>query len=152
MIDAMRLSFQDRNYWEGDADFVKVPVAGLLDSIYLASRAALIKVESALKIADLKPGNPLPRDSATANQPLTAQADPREGTHTTHFVVADNQGNVVSYTTTVESLFGSGITVPGYAASNGAIASTRSPPRNCRQAQACARCKTRSSLGAKAAN
>ena len=114
MIDAMRLSFQDRNYWEGDADFVKVPVAGLLDSIYLASRAALIKVESALKIADLKPGNPLPRDSATANQPLTAQADPREGNHTTHFVVADNQGNVVSYTTTVESLFGSGITVPGY--------------------------------------
>jgi gamma-glutamyltranspeptidase / glutathione hydrolase len=114
MIDAMRLSFQDRNYWEGDADFVKVPVAGLLDSTYLESRRSLIKVDTALKVSDLKPGNPLPRDNAQSNKQLIAQLDPREGNHTTHFVVADNQGNVVSYTTTVESLFGSGITVPGY--------------------------------------
>jgi gamma-glutamyltranspeptidase / glutathione hydrolase len=114
MIDGMRLAFQDRNYWEGDADFVKVPVAGLLDSVYLETRRTLIKVGTALKVVDLKPGNPLPRDNANAKQQPIAQADPREGNHTTHFVVADNLGNVVSYTTTVESLFGSGITVPGY--------------------------------------
>ena len=45
---------------------------------------------------------------------LAALAPQREGTHTTHFVVVDKHDNIVSYTTTVESLFGSGITVPGY--------------------------------------
>ena len=37
-----------------------------------------------------------------------------EESHTTHFVVVDGWGNVVSVTTTIESAFGSGITVPGY--------------------------------------
>jgi gamma-glutamyltranspeptidase/glutathione hydrolase len=106
MIEAMRLSFADRNFWEGDADFVRVPVAGLLDASYLAARGALIKADAALGAAAIVPGNPLPRDAAAA--------EPREGAHTTHFVVADRDGNVVSYTTTVESLFGSGIVVPGY--------------------------------------
>jgi gamma-glutamyltranspeptidase / glutathione hydrolase len=62
----------------------------------------------------LKPGNPLPRNAAASHLSPGSQPDPREGAHTTHFVVADSQGNIVSYTTTVESLFGSGITVPGY--------------------------------------
>lgn len=115
LIEGMRLSFADRNAYEGDADFVKVPVSGLLDAGYLASRGALIKADSALKLADIKPGNPFGKDIVAA--PITqrpAAADPREGAHTTHFVVADKEGNVVSYTTTVESLFGSGILVPGY--------------------------------------
>ena len=106
LIEGMRLSFADRNFWEGDADFVKVPTSGLLDASYLAGRGALIRLDSALRAAAIVPGNPLPRDAAAA--------DPREGAHTTHFVVADREGNIVSYTTTVESLFGSGITVPGY--------------------------------------
>lgn len=33
---------------------------------------------------------------------------------TTHFTVADRWGNVVSYTTTIEQLFGTGIMVPDY--------------------------------------
>jgi gamma-glutamyltranspeptidase / glutathione hydrolase len=113
MIEAMRLSFLDRNYWEGDGDFVKVPTSGLLSSAYLAARGALIKVATALGAASLAPGNPLSNDvSGTVS--VTSTSDPREGTHTTHFVVADKDNNVVSYTTTVESLFGSGIMVPGY--------------------------------------
>ena len=39
---------------------------------------------------------------------------PREGAHTTHFTVADKEGNIVSYTFTIESWGGSGIVVPGY--------------------------------------
>ena len=108
LIEGMRLSFADRNFWEGDADFVKVPVAGLLDAKYLAQRGALIKLDSALAASAIVPGNPL------GFQPLAAKADPAEGTHTTHFVVADKDGNIVTATTTVESLFGSGIMVPGY--------------------------------------
>jgi gamma-glutamyltranspeptidase/glutathione hydrolase len=114
LIEGMRLSFVDRNFWEGDGDFVKVPTTGLLDSTYLAARGALIKVATALGVANIVPGNPLPRDKPAAATTATGAADPREGAHTTHFVVADKDNNIVSYTTTVESLFGSGITVPGY--------------------------------------
>lgn len=117
MIEAMRLSFVDRNYWEGDADFVKVPTAGLLSSAYLTARGALIKVATALGVSAIVPGNPLPFDpgsTASVTPVSTAAVDPREGAHTTHFVVADKDNNIVSYTTTVESLFGSGIMVPGY--------------------------------------
>jgi len=116
LIEGMRLSFADRNTYEGDADFVKVPVAGLLDSGYLAARGALVKLDSALPLSAIKPGNPFPGDVALAAPAAarTSSSDPKEGTHTTHFVVADREGNVVSLTTTVESLFGSGILVPGY--------------------------------------
>ncbi len=115
LIEGMRLSFADRNHWEGDGDFVKVPTTGLLDAAYLAARGALIKVATALGVADIVPGNPLPRDKpASAGNATPLAADPREGAHTTHYVVADRDNNIVSYTTTVESLFGSGITVPGY--------------------------------------
>ena len=117
MIEAMRLSFQDRNFWEGDANFVKVPAVGLLNATYLAGRGALIKLATALGASALVPGNPLPYDSASGTPPTVTLAnapDPREGAHTTHFVVADKDNNIVSYTTTVESLFGSGLTVPGY--------------------------------------
>jgi gamma-glutamyltranspeptidase / glutathione hydrolase len=117
MIEAMRLSFVDRNFWEGDADFVKVPTIGLLSSAYLTARGALIKVATALGVSAIVPGNPLsydPGSTATVLKASTTVADPREGAHTTHFVVADKDNNIVSYTTTVESLFGSGIMVPGY--------------------------------------
>ena len=116
MIEAMRLSFVDRNFWEGDGDFVKVPTSGLLSSVYLTARGALIKVATALGAASILPGNPLPFDSAIspANAIASVAIDPIEGTHTTHFVVADKDNNIVSYTTTIESLFGSGIMVPGY--------------------------------------
>ncbi len=115
MIEAMRLSFVDRNFWVGDGDFVKVPTTGLLSSTYLAARGALIKVAGALGASAIVPGNPLPQDSASSPATIMASAEnPREGTHTTHFVVADKDNNIVSYTTTVESLFGSGIMVPGY--------------------------------------
>lgn len=114
MIEAMRLSFADRNFWVGDADFVNVPITGLLSSTYVAARGALIKVATALGAAAIVPGNPFAHTTAGTAVGLAAEGNPREGAHTTHFVVADKDNNVVSYTTTVESLFGSGITVPGF--------------------------------------
>jgi gamma-glutamyltranspeptidase/glutathione hydrolase len=107
MVDAQRLSFSDRNFWIGDADFVPVPVGGLLDKSYLAGRGALLKPDSALTAAAIRPGMP----PASLSLPLI---QPREGNHTTHYVVIDAAGNIVSYTTTVESLFGAGIVVPGF--------------------------------------
>ena len=107
--EAGRLAFADRDAYIADPAFARVPVYGLLDPDYLASRAQLIRPERSMGRAE--PGAPpgleeLPVDSAL-EQPAT-----------THLVVADHQGNVVSMTTSVESAFGSKIFVNGYLLNN----------------------------------
>ncbi len=95
---ASRLAYADRDFYEGDPDFVTTPVEGLLDPAYGATRAALIPTTGA---AAPPPGKP----------PGAPSPGP-DGTHepggTTHFVIIDRKGNIVSMTTTVESIFGSG--------------------------------------------
>lgn len=115
MIEAMRLAFADRAVWMGDDDFVPVPKRGLLHPSYVALRAGLINLGS--RMATPAAGNPLPFDVAGAERPLQLAVipfEPEKGVHTTHFSVVDKHGNVVSYTTTIENTWGSGITVPGY--------------------------------------
>ena len=107
--EAGRLAFADRDAYIADPAFARVPVYGLLDPDYLASRARLIRPERSMGRAE--PGAPpglevLPEDS-TLEQPAT-----------THLVVADREGNVVSMTTSVESAFGSKIFVNGYLLNN----------------------------------
>ena len=114
MIEAMRLSFADRAFWMGDADFVHVPQVGLLAPPYVESRSALIDLGTVL--TSVAPGNPLPWDVPPASDAchLGPPTEQREGVHTTHLAVVDRWGNIVTWTTTIESAFGSGITVPGY--------------------------------------
>jgi gamma-glutamyltranspeptidase/glutathione hydrolase len=117
MIESMRLAFADRAVWMGDEDFVPVPKKGLLDPAYVASRAALIDLNS--RMATPAAGNPLPfnvaRGVATPRVMLAViPFEDEKGVHTTHFSVVDKHGNVVSYTTTIENTWGTGITVPGY--------------------------------------
>ncbi len=57
-------------------------------------------------------GDLTPWDTATV-QPKPAHTR-EESLHTTHFAIVDRWGNMVSYTTTIEYTWGSGITVPGY--------------------------------------
>jgi len=114
MIEAMRLTFADRAVWMGDEDFVHVPKKGLLDPAYVASRSALIDLNS--RMATPAAGNPLPYDVAGLDTRIRLAAIPFEeekGVHTTHFSVVDKWGNVVSWTTTIEQTWGTGITVPG---------------------------------------
>jgi gamma-glutamyltranspeptidase / glutathione hydrolase len=113
MIEAMRLAFADRAVWMGDEDFVHVPKTGLLAEPYVQSRSALISLDR--RMPNPTAGNPLPFDGgARSGEGARSGALQPEGIHTTHFVVADRRGNVVSYTNTIESVFGSGIMVPGY--------------------------------------
>jgi gamma-glutamyltranspeptidase / glutathione hydrolase len=115
MIEAMRLTFADRAVWMGDENFVTVPKKGLLDPTYVASRSALIKLDS--RMATPAAGNPLPFDTAALDSKIQLAAIPFEeekGVHTTHFSVVDKWGNVVSWTSTIEQTWGTGITVPGY--------------------------------------
>ncbi|MFM1958913.1 MAG: gamma-glutamyltransferase [Pseudomonadota bacterium] len=106
---ASRLMYADRDRYFGDPDFVDVPVQGLLDPAYLKARAALIPPQVAG--APPPPGKP---KGAGARAPDATQ----EPGGTTHFVIVDGEGNVVSMTTTVESLFGSGRMVHGFFLNN----------------------------------
>jgi len=114
MIEAMRLAFADRAVWMGDEDFVEVPKAGLIDDVYVAMRSALIDPDSRMVLA--LPDDPRPYDSVSLISKIklaSLSAQPESG-HTTHFSVVDKWGNVVSYTTTIEAGWGTGIMVPGY--------------------------------------
>jgi gamma-glutamyltranspeptidase/glutathione hydrolase len=101
---AGRLAFADRNLYVGDTDFVTVPVAGMLDTDYLASRAALI---TDVDMGTAQPGTPPGEFDPTAPQ----ENDTENGT--SHVSIVDRYGNALSMTTTIESSFGNGVMVPG---------------------------------------
>lgn len=100
MTDATRLAFADRGAYLGDTDFVDVPVASLLDTSYLHQRSQLLNPDQALK--NISPGI----FNGTRAYPATPSP---EQPSTTHFVIHDAQGNVVSMTSSVEAAFGSRI-------------------------------------------
>ncbi|WP_288079037.1 gamma-glutamyltransferase [Pseudomonas sp.] len=109
IAEAGRLAFADRALYVADADFVPVPVAGLVAPNYLAQRAALIG-ERSLGIA--QPGQPAGIQVAYApdRSPLRIS--------TSQVVAVDDQGGAVSMTTTVESAFGSHLMVQGFVLNN----------------------------------
>jgi gamma-glutamyltranspeptidase/glutathione hydrolase len=106
--EASRLMYADRDAFVGDPAFVRVPVAGLLNPAYVAHRAAMIG-----DVAGPPPEAGTPPGTITAARDRT-----REPAGTSHFIVRDAQGNVVSMTTTVESIFGSGRMVDGFFLNN----------------------------------
>ena len=109
-IESQRLAYADRELYSGDADFVEVPVAGLVDPGYLATRSALIDpaARRAKVEAGVPPGAPLARGDGPE--------EPENGT--THFSVVDAAGNAVSYTSTIEGAFGSGLHWRGFYLNN----------------------------------
>ena len=95
--EAMRRAYADRNEYVGDPDFVKVPIAGLLDRTYLSHLRSTIDPERATPSDQVRPGRP----AGT------------EHDQTTHFSVVDADGNAVAVTFTLNGGYGNGITVPG---------------------------------------
>ncbi len=102
---AGRLAFADRNLYVGDTDFVTVPVEGMLDKDYLASRAALI--------TDVDMGTAAPGTPPGEFDPSAPQTESTES-GTSHVSIVDRWGNALSVTTTIESSFGNGVMVDGY--------------------------------------
>src|SRR5574340_1314752 len=109
MTEAMRLAFADRAVWIGDDDAVSVPQRALLNPDYLAARSALIQPDRRMDTPQA--GDLTPWDGSADRKPSRTR---EESLHTTHFAIVDRWGNMVSYTTTIEYTWGSGITVPGY--------------------------------------
>ncbi len=102
--ESSRLAYADRDLYLGDPDFVSVPLKGLLDRGYIASRSKLI--DPATTMASIAAGTP-------PGAPKRVLAKVQEVAGTTDLAVTDGAGNVVEVTTTVEGPFGSGLTVDG---------------------------------------
>ena len=95
-IEAMRHAYVDRNSTLGDPDFVKNPLARLLDKSYAAQIRAVIDPARAGDSQAIKPG-----------------VAPHEGSNTTHYSIADRWGNAVAVTYTLNDWFGAKVTAAG---------------------------------------
>lgn len=109
--DASRLAFADRGRYVADSDFVPVPVAGLLDTAYLAKRAKLLKRSRALQ--NVEAGQP--KFDHALNW---AEDDAIELPSTSHISIVDRYGNALSMTTTIENGFGSRVMAAGFLLNN----------------------------------
>jgi gamma-glutamyltranspeptidase/glutathione hydrolase len=98
VAEAMRRAFADRNHWLGDPDVVNFPQDSLISKSYAAERRSTINPHHATPSSEILPG-------------LTSLI--HEGTHTTHFSVADSAGGMVALTTTLNLSFGSAVIVEG---------------------------------------
>jgi len=97
VIESMKLAYADRSRYMGDPDQTVIPTEALISKEYAAERRNLIDADRAKTAEEVGPGNPLPAESPD----------------TTHYSVADAEGNVVANTYTLNFSFGSHIVVPG---------------------------------------
>jgi gamma-glutamyltranspeptidase/glutathione hydrolase len=109
--EASRLAYADRALYMADADFVPVPVDGLIDPGYLMLRAQLIDRNSVIE--NPQPGNPPWREGRAYAPDLSMEIP-----STSHVSIVDGDGNVVSMTTTIEAGFGSRLMVRGFLLNN----------------------------------
>ena len=109
IAEAMRLAYADRNTYLGDPGFVPVPVKGLLDANYIAGRSALIRIDATIPHAG--PGNPPGAEN-------WSYAKSGEVPSTTNFAAVDGRGEAISWTSTVESSFGSFVMANGFFLNN----------------------------------
>lgn len=94
LIEAMKRAYADRARYLGDPAFSDVPIARLLSKDYAAQLRAEIDLDKATPVTD-------------------ATLQPHEGANTTHFSVADSQGNAVSNTYTLNFSYGVGLIADG---------------------------------------
>ena len=111
-LEASRLAYADRNAYVGDPRYVSVPLSGLLNPAFAATRRCLIGNQAL--VSPVAPGNPYPPYPSCQSQSSPQAAASSEGLHTNNIVTADKWGDIVAYTNTINFFGGSGQTVPGY--------------------------------------
>lgn len=110
IAEASKLAYADRNRYLADPAYADVPAKKLLDKEYLNRRASLVSSRNVRQTAE--PGQP------DADIAAYAVAATREHPSTTHISVVDKEGNAVSLTSSVEYMFGSGLSVHGFVLNN----------------------------------
>lgn len=122
--DAQRLAYADRDQYVADNDHVPVPLSGMMNPDYIDLRARLVNRGEAIPAVSF--GNPWQFDDSRLK--TFYGIDRSEDTPgTSHFVVVDAEGNVVSMTATVESVFGSTRMVGGMFLNNELTDFSRQP-------------------------
>lgn len=96
--EASRRAFADRNEYLADTDFVEVPLEEMVSTAYAEERREQILPDRATPSDEVSPGLGPP---------------PVESESTTHYSIVDEVGNAVAVTTTINSLYGSRVTVEG---------------------------------------
>jgi gamma-glutamyltranspeptidase/glutathione hydrolase len=100
IVEAYRRAFYDKSEFMGDPDFVKVPVAQLIDKKYAAEWRETIDPRRAT------PSGELQRPQFGDLDQMARAPSRHEGNNTTHFSVVDAEGNAVAVTTTLNDGFG----------------------------------------------
>jgi gamma-glutamyltranspeptidase/glutathione hydrolase len=95
--EAWKRAYADRNHYLADPDFVDMPLARMTSPAYGRARAATISSDRATPSSDIAPG----------------LGTVEEGDNTTHYSIVDADGNAVAATTTINSWYGSKVTVTG---------------------------------------
>lgn len=96
LAEAWKRAYADRNTYLADPDFVEIPLERMISKEYGVERRAGISPDRATPSLDVGPG-----------------LGPAENGETTHLSVVDRDGNAVAVTTTINSFFGSKVTVTG---------------------------------------
>ena len=105
IAEAFRRAYKDRADYLGDPDFVALPIAQLASPAYAAAwRKTIHPIKPSPSATLTRPAGFLPPP------PAATRAAAHESTETTHFSVVDAEGNAVANTTTLNGLFGSGVT------------------------------------------
>jgi len=97
LTETMKHAYADRSLYLGDPDYYQVPVSKLINKTYANNIASKISKNKITPSSKIKPG----------------RLDDFESFETTHFSVADSQGNIISSTYTLNSSFGSGVVIKG---------------------------------------
>lgn len=109
IAEASRRAFADRNHYIADPDFVTIP-HGLSDSKYLQNRSLDITPGKASQ--QIEAGKP----AGIRQQTVSGKSPEQEST--THFVIVDQQGNILSMTSSIENAFGARLMVKGFLLNN----------------------------------
>lgn len=94
LAESLKIAFADRRAFAGDPSAVDIPIEHLLSAEYAQQRAA-------------------PIGPARAQDDDTAVSPSVESANTTHVTAADDNGNVVSLTQTINSAFGARMIASG---------------------------------------
>ena len=97
LTESMKYAYADRSKYLGDPEFFDVPAQSLISKEYAK------KINNKIKLNSITPSEKILPGSELKNESLD----------TTHFSVADKNGNIVSNTYTLNSGFGSGVVVDG---------------------------------------
>jgi gamma-glutamyltranspeptidase/glutathione hydrolase len=112
-VEAAKLAFADRDKYLGDMDFIRIPFEGLLSKEYAGERRKLI--DPAKASLEFRPG--VAEKFMTGFAPVERPADytlaggAEHDGDTSYIAVVDQDGNMISFTPSLHSAFGTGVVI-----------------------------------------